>query len=81
MPYIACDRGLNLPLAVTARTPVLLRPPAKSEVTISRLGGAKYLRVTLLGPHEGATDALANGGSCSDSQRLSATAARLSRLE
>jgi len=57
MPYIACDRGMNLPLAVTAHTPVLLRPRETSQVTTSRLGGAKYLRVTVLGPNEGATDA------------------------
>jgi hypothetical protein len=57
MPYIACDRGRDLPLTVTAHTPVLLRPRETSEVTISRLGGAKYLRVTALGPNEGATDA------------------------
>ena len=57
MPYIACDRGLNSPLAVTGHTPAWLRPRQTSEVTTSRLGGAKYLRVTVLGPNEGATDA------------------------
>ena len=57
MPYIACDRGLNLALAVTGHTPASLRPRGISEVTTSRLGGGKYLRVTVLGPNEGASDA------------------------